>query len=104
MRRKLKTTWYRLDGWMNIALVGWCNAQDVRAHLTPAGEANKHTAKRLPTVTLGKERVGKQLFAECFFSCTGKESLCYLALGKKNWKKIKKARVVRHGGERMEQG
>jgi hypothetical protein len=51
--------------------------------LRHSAKAILHSAKALPSVTLGKEFIGKGFFAECFFRTLGKDfAECQKALGK----------------------
>jgi hypothetical protein len=51
--------------------------------LRHSAKAILHSAKALPSVTLGKYFIGKGFFAECFFRTLGKNfAECQKALGK----------------------
>jgi hypothetical protein len=55
-----------------------------------------HSAKPLPSVTLGKYFIGKGFFAEYFFRTLGKDfAECQKALGKKNTRQIKNPKKIK---------
>jgi hypothetical protein len=59
--------------------------------LRHSAKAILHSAKPLPSVTLGKYFIGKGFFAEYFFRTIGKHfAECQKALGKLRIEKIKK--------------
>jgi hypothetical protein len=57
--------------------------------LKHSAKAILHSAKPLPSVTLGKFFIGKEFFAEYFFRTLGKDFVeCQKALGKENTRQI----------------
>jgi hypothetical protein len=59
--------------------------------LRHSAKAILHSAKALPSVTLGKDFIGKELFAECFFSDT--RQLCRVSKSTRQRKTLGKLRI-----------
>jgi hypothetical protein len=55
-------------------------------------ECLRHSAKALPSVTLGKDFIGKGFFAECFFSDT-RQRLCRVSKSTRQRKTLGKLRI-----------
>jgi hypothetical protein len=60
--------------------------------LRHSAKAILHSAKALPSVTLGKDFIGKGFFAECFFSDT-RQRLCRVSKSTRQRKTLDKLRI-----------
>jgi hypothetical protein len=63
--------------------------------LRHSAKAILHSAKPLPSVTLGKNFIGKGFFAECFFSDT-RQRLCRVSKSTRQIKTLGKLRIEKN--------